>query len=331
MEHCQSYCEVIPVRRGDTPEKLQAVTQCYQEVRDTDHSHSRLQPNTSVCSQLLQWNTGVSGGGSRWSSQSPVGQGSSPCLCCGALLSPSPSDCQAQENQIMGWRARLQTTCWAPHSSCELCYQWPSSSVRAFTTHLCSALLVQDFEDVFGNLLQLMPCFITLLTHTIKENHALVTLMAWRFILKRADTSEISLPVPVITCGNLSSPDCGKQLTLTQKHLLWLSPGRKQCQRESLKSGVKAHNGKCNLLLWILCVSTRTESEDANGCPSKLSPGSIFCSRSVNRRQMFRNSVTLSTYKSIEKKDAAQLLKFCLAHPKESEICVIYFIATVYI
>lgn len=58
------------------------------------------------------------------------------------------------------------------------CYRLPDSSVRAFTTRFSSTLLIQNLQDVFGNLLQLMSCFITLLANTIEKNHALVTLMA---------------------------------------------------------------------------------------------------------------------------------------------------------
>lgn len=56
-------------------------------------------------------------------------------------------------------------------------YRLLYSTVKAFTTRFSSALLIQNFQDVFGNLLQLMSCFVTLLTNTIKKNHALVTLM----------------------------------------------------------------------------------------------------------------------------------------------------------
>lgn len=83
-------------------------------------------------------------------------------------------------------RAAGCTSCWGSTAPMNFCYRLPDSSVRAFTTRFSSTLLIQNLQDVFGNLLQLMSCFITLLANTIEKNHALVTLMAWGFILKRA-------------------------------------------------------------------------------------------------------------------------------------------------
>ena len=53
------------------------------------------------------------------------------------------------------------------------------------TPRLRVALLIQDFQDIFGNLLQLVPGFIPLLPHSVKKDCALVTFMTWRFILRK--------------------------------------------------------------------------------------------------------------------------------------------------
>jgi hypothetical protein len=61
-------------------------------------------------------------------------------------------------------------------------------ALRRLTPWFCGALLVQDFEDIFGNLLQLMPGFITLFSDSIEKDCALVTFMTWRFILKNSNS-----------------------------------------------------------------------------------------------------------------------------------------------
>lgn len=60
-----------------------------------------------------------------------------------------------------------------------------ANTQRLITPRLRGALLIEDFQDIFGNLLQLMPCFITLFADPIEEDCALVTFMTWRFILQR--------------------------------------------------------------------------------------------------------------------------------------------------
>lgn len=61
-------------------------------------------------------------------------------------------------------------------------------ALRLLTPWFCGALLVQDFEDIFGNLLQLMPGFVTLFSDSIEKDCALVTFMTWRFILKNSSS-----------------------------------------------------------------------------------------------------------------------------------------------
>lgn len=45
------------------------------------------------------------------------------------------------------------------------------------TPGLRGALLIQDFQDIFGNLLQLMPRFVTLFADSVEKDCALITFM----------------------------------------------------------------------------------------------------------------------------------------------------------
>lgn len=52
-----------------------------------------------------------------------------------------------------------------------------AKAFRFFTPCLCGALLIQDFQNIFGNLLQLMSRFVTLFAHSVQKDCALVTFM----------------------------------------------------------------------------------------------------------------------------------------------------------
>lgn len=155
------------------------------------------------------------------------------------------------------------------HSSHHLCYGLPGSSVKAFTTHFSSTLLIQNLQDVFGNLPQLMSCLITLLANTIEENHALVTFMTWRFILKRAGGVK-SLITVLSSLAEAQQPKLQQAITniSLQKASPVIITAEETASSEITERPGSEHRGTDVIWYQTSCRDLRTQAQEMHTMPT---------------------------------------------------------------
>lgn len=96
----------------------------------------------------------------------------------------------------------------------------------------------------------------------------------------------------------------------------------KQCQRESAEWGENTAGKMQSVVMNSLCIY----KDRVRGCPSKLDQYPA-ADQAIEDRSL--KTVTLPTYKSIAK--TMKLLKFCLAHPKEIEMCGLFHCNCLYL